>query len=433
MASVSFVLKKGESPATIYARVTGGYIEGETTSTGKRKKLDVIAPTKYKIDPKDWNDAKQRLRNPRNSDNRELNNDLDELERDIRKYYEKSTGNTPITSKWLKSFLLPSVATAEFSGKLTDLIDMYVAEKREARARAAKESKEELNNSYDKKLTTVKNKILAFEKWNKGTLYVKYIDSKTIKDFERYSNECGYSHNTIARDILHIKTLCTYARKKGYDTNAEIEGITSGFTDTNAVYLTPDELNAIRELKGLSERLERTRDWLIISCHTGQRASDFLRFDMGMVQHEKGQPFIHFRQTKTRKPMAIPLHPEVVAIIERNGGNFPKKISSQNYNEALKDLCEVAEINDPVQGSKMIEIGKDKNGDKIFRKVPGTFKKWELITSHTGRRSFATNYYGKMPVELIMSITGHASKDEFLKYIRLGNSDLTKEAAKYFV
>lgn len=432
MSVISFTIKKNENPATIYVRLTGGIIAGQFTKKGLPKKLDIVSATKYRIDPKEWNSEKQRMRNTRNFDNKEINDYLTDIEPEIRRHYEKSIGNTPITSKWLKSFLMPSQGNEVFSGRLADYVDLYIDEKKRERKARGKES-----DSYDKKLTTLKNKIELFESHTGEKVFLKYIDKSFLEQFTSFSTERKYSHNTFARDVLHIKTLCAHARKNGYDVNVYADHLKAGYTVSDSVYLSPSELTTLRNMKGLSERLDNARKWLLISCYCGQRVSDFLKFKKSMISQETDENgellhMITFVQVKTGKRMSIALHPVITEILSGNDWNFPKEVTEQQYNTAIKDLCKDAGFNSPVQGSKMIEVSKDAEGNKIFRKTSATFEKWELVTSHIGRRSFATNHYGKMPTPYIMAITGHATEKEFMKYIKVGSGDLTKIAYKFF-
>ncbi|MBK9671947.1 MAG: tyrosine-type recombinase/integrase [Bacteroidetes bacterium] len=132
------------------------------------------------------------------------------------------------------------------------------------------------------------------------------------------------------------------------------------------------------------------KDWLIISCETGQRVSDFMRFKKEQIRYEGNVPLIEFTQVKTGKKMAIPLSKTVMEILNKRDGEFPRQISYQRYNEYIKDVCKIAKINEKVKSTKT------KTKQKVTRKESGTFEKWELVTSHIGRRSFSTNNYGRI-------------------------------------
>jgi integrase len=123
------------------------------------------------------------------------------------------------------------------------------------------------------------------------------------------------------------------------------------------------------------------------------------------------------------------LHKKVLEILKKRDGKFPYAISDQKYNSYIKTVCEIAEINDVVVGSKKLETKEDSG---IYRKETGTFKKWELVTSHIGRRSFSSNFYGIIPTNYLIYVTGHSTETMFLTYIGKSNKDLAMELTNYF-
>ena len=129
--------------------------------------------------------------------------------------------------------------------------------------------------------------------------------------------------------------------------------------------------------------------------------------------------------------MTIPLHKKVQAVLDKYKGDFPSRISDQRYNDYIKEVCKIAGINEEVQGRKQLNISKDPSVQKIRRKK-GVYPKYELVTSHIGRRSFATNHYGKIPTSYLIYVTGHSSEIMFLNYIGKSNKDMALELTKYF-
>ena len=113
-------------------------------------------------------------------------------------------------------------------------------------------------------------------------------------------------------------------------------------------------------------------------------------------------------------------------ILNKRNGEFPHRISGQRYNEYIKEVCKIALINQLVNGSK----SKTENG--VTRKESGTFEKWELVTSHIGRRSFATNNYGRIPTSLLINVTGHTTEAMFLEYIGKTETEKAIQLAEYF-
>ena len=118
-------------------------------------------------------------------------------------------------------------------------------------------------------------------------------------------------------------------------------------------------------------------------------------------------------------------------MLNKRGGEFPRKISDQKFNEYVKELCKIIGFTEEVEGSVMNNIGDDK--DKKYRKVKGAYPKYMLVSSHIGRRSFATNFYGKIPTPLLMSATGHTTEKQFLEYIKIAEVDSALELAKLYL
>jgi integrase len=131
---------------------------------------------------------------------------------------------------------------------------------------------------------------------------------------------------------------------------------------------------------------------------------------------------IKYRQVKTNQQILSGIYENtpMYRTLKRLGWTFPPKISSQKYNDYLKEIGKLAGLDDVVEGDKIDPNTK--------RKVRGRFKKFELLTSHIGRRSFATNYYGKIPTSDLMVLTGHKSEGMLLKYIRKSGEEKNVEA-----
>jgi len=113
--------------------------------------------------------------------------------------------------------------------------------------------------------------------------------------------------------------------------------------------------------------------------------------------------------------------------MKRYDGGFPRQLSDQKYNDYVKEVVKLAGIDETTYGGvvKIIPgIGK--------RKIMGDYPKYELISSHVGRRSFATNFYGKIRTPWLMNITGHVKESTFLAYIGKTSKDTAVEAAREF-
>lgn len=392
MAAINFFLRGKSSLANIYVRI------GNT-----------MTKTNFVISPDDWSKTKQSPKNLKNAHFKNLDIDLQELRTEILMKYN-ARGNDPIDINWLKKIINPD-AEIQIPQDIISYMDLYLDER-----------KNEITQATKKKLKVVQNKLKRLQKSSMTTFYIKDVNMRFKNTFFEYCQKEGYAENTIYENLKEIKTVCRHAQKKGIVLSKDFDDIRTPQKKAISVFLNFEELKKIEETELKFDYLQNARDWLLISCYTAQRVSDFMRFDKQMIREQEGQKLIEFTQKKTGKTITLPLHPKVLEILEKRKGNFPRQISSQNYNSYIKKVCEIAKIEDLVYGGKMEDS----------RKVLKDYPKHELITSHIGRRSFATNFYGIIPTSLLISATGHSTEQMFLVYIGKSNSDKAMQLSKYF-
>ena len=272
------------------------------------------------------------------------------------------------------------------------------------------------------KLTTIQTKLKEFQNYRKKNILITDVDEIFMNEFIDYYKLNNYAHNTTQREFSFIKTVCKKAKFLGMQVSHQLEGLNIKPKKVDSIYLTPEELELIENTNFEDELLNNVKDWLIISVNCGQRVSDFMRFSTDMIRDEGENKFIEFTQQKTGKLMTVPLHRKILNILNQRNFQFPDKIGHQEYNQLLKKVCEIAGLTYETYGGK--QIG--------HRKVYGEYKKFELVSSHIGRRSFATNNYGQIPTSYLIYITGHKTEDMFLNYIGKSNKDIAVEIAKYF-
>lgn len=391
------------------------------------------AKTKFEVEKHYWS-KQHKLQRVKDIDvlNRqtEVNNELTK----ISNYILTSFNSIPelevldvVNKQWLQTqidnfYSPPKTKEEQEKAKIpTDLIgyiDFYVADR-----------KNEVTKSTLAKVGVNKNLLIKFKKDKKHSLSIKDVNNQFKIDFETYCLGKGYAPNTIARSLRFIKTLCRHAQNNGLEVSYQLNNIKPKYEKTESIYLTFEELEQIEKTSDLPEYLENAKDWLIISCYLGQRVSDFLNFTSDMIRYEDGNPLLEFTQKKTGKLMTIPVHHKAIEILNKRNGQFPRQISDVNYNLYIKEVCERAGLTQKVKGSKKVETAPN---SKQYRKETGMYPKWELVTSHIGRRSFATNFYGKIPTTYLIYITGHSTETMFLAYIGKSNKDLAKEVFSYF-
>ena len=401
MATIKFFIQGSTNPSGIYIRVREGRF------------IDAKAKTKYAINPKDWSDSKGQPRNLKDETFKKLHQDLSELKDALLTHYNESVKTTAINTQWLKQFISPPAMVDAIPTKLVDYFTYYCLHK-----------KSNLAPSTYCKLNVIKHLLERFQKEKRTEYLIKDVHADFKLDFEAYCKKMNYAPNTIHRAIKFIKTICFHARANGIDTHFQMDKLSGKSEKGQILYLSPAEIKKIQEAKLELDYLSNARDWLIISCETGQRVSDFMRFSKAQIRYEENVPLLEFTQVKTGKIMAVPLSKVVLGILEKRGGAFPRSISDQKYNEYIKTVCRIAGLAEKVRGNKFDKETK--------RKSTGLFPKYELITSHIGRRSFATNYYGIIPTSLLISVTGHSTETMFLEYIGKTVTEKAILLAKYF-
>lgn len=347
MASIKLLLQSKHNPAVIYIRFRDG------------RNTDIKAKTNFLIDPLNWDDVEQRPTKKalKDIDYANLDTDLQDLKNDLLKEYNKIKGTVAIDLNWLNDFINPPQQEEKLPEKLIDYLDKYTEYK-----------KREVKESTLKKCGVIKQLLLRYETERELTLYIKNINLHFKNDFENYCFSKGYALNTIARAVRFIKTICNHAKANGVETHYQLDGVKAKYIKVDNIYLNETEIQQIENITPdkLTEGLENDRDWLLISCYCGQRISDFLRFNKSMIRHEKNKsgivkPLIEFTQVKTGKIMTIPLHYKIMEILNKYDGNFPRKISDQKYNDNIKIVCQLAEINNPTHGVKFDAVTKTKS------------------------------------------------------------------------
>lgn len=326
------------------------------------------------------------------------------------------------TKEWFKEivnkYYNPLEIPINIPDRLLDYFEYYL------------DTNKHIKDGTKRKINVIKNRI-------KKNLFPSNILLTDIDDNFRnqvYKSLNNYAPNTIEYTLKEIKMICLHAQKKGYHISKDVEQWALKYKQPIIVYLNEEEIEKIKKLNKLSEDLETAKDWLIISCYTGQRISDFMRFKKDMIRSHinasgKIIKLIEFNQIKTGAAIALPLHNEVVNILNKRNGEFPPRMLDQLYNELIKTVCKKAGIIQRIKGSKKLETF---NGSKTYRKIDDEFPKYQLVTSHIGRRSFATNNFGKIPTPLIMAATGHKKEEMFLRYIGKTQTDQAISLAEYF-
>jgi len=239
--------------------------------------------------------------------------------------------------------------------------------------------------------------------------FIKYLQN--VKREIKETIVTGYTPNTIGRHIKQIKVFMSYANDKGYTTNQGFKHRKFRKLEETAdtIYLNDKDLLTLYNLD-LSENMkyDRVRDLFLIGCYTGLRFSDLSQLTPDKFIKDGTQ--LKVKTIKTGETVIIPLHWTIKEILTKYNGGTPRPISNQKMNEYLKELCNIKHFQENVI------LNKTEGGLSYEQKK----QKWELVTVHTARRSFATNMFlAEVPAISIMKITGHRTEKAFMKYIKI--------------
>jgi hypothetical protein len=402
MATIKFFIQSRKSPAGIYVRLREG------------RQIDAKAKTKFIVRVDDWSQKKGRPVHLKSESLKKLKSDLDRFSIELQDHYNRHVQKSDINSQWLKDFIHPPITEEAIPDKLVDYFDLYISRKNH-----------NIDEDSIRKYSNVRDILKEYQRYSKKVLLVKDVNENFRSKFIDYALDVKqYQKGTVSRMIKFIKTVCYHAERNQVEVSPELRGLTPLKEEKGTViYLSLDEIEMIESVYLKQDRLINARDWLIISIETGQRISDFMNFTKDKIRNEKGKLLLEFTQIKTGTNISLPLSKKIRSILERHHGDFPPRFNESDYNELIKEVCQIAGLTKEISGSKL--------DGQLNRKVQGKYKKFELVSSHIGRRSFATNNFGRVPTAVLMSITGHKNESTFLKYIGKTTTEMSHLMAQY--
>lgn len=272
---------------------------------------------------------------------------------------------------------------------------------------------------------TLKSVLKEFEQFKHFQITFDKIDFEFFTDFINFlEKKKSYRRNTIQTIVRTFKTLLRESLENGYHSNTKFTSSKFSAPSENVTtqYLNEHELDELSQLDlSNNSRLEKVRDIFLVSCYTGLRFSDLQQVTIKNIITDHLYPsdkYLTIKQVKTGDPVTIPVDKRLMLILEKYDFILPSPISNQKTNQFLKEICQKLTCL-----NQNTEIEFTKGGLKVTKVYP----KYELISTHTARRSFATNAYlsGQQPRN-IMAVTGHKSETSFYKYIRVTPMEMAR-------
>jgi integrase len=241
--------------------------------------------------------------------------------------------------------------------------------------------------------------------------------------FMEYLYSEGLVDSTTGKIIQLVKVFLSRSFDEDKHTNLNFRkaSFKALYTDSDEICLSETEILKIYNLTlddqtGLhKELLQDAKLLFVLNCFVGLRIRDLIKLGPHHVKNIPGGQAIAITTTKTTQDVLIPLHKTASEIYEKHASTlFSKKFHLGEYNERLRELGELAGLNDLVQDRVTVK------GETTFNFVP----KFKKLSAHCARRSFATYCYGlKIPTRTIMQVTGHKTESSFFRYVKINNEE----------
>lgn len=366
--------------------------------------------TKIKIDRSEWNLKTQRPKARRGhigEANRKITHELNEYQKvfdDLKRYYKES-----LTKEIVKKTFDEHFQLAQVTKRLTysDYFQIYIQQK--------KDSQSVKKDSWQK-YTRLHTAILQIQKKKNKVFYLSDFDSAFFNDLIAYfRKEKNISDNTLQRKLGFFKSFLNWCVKNGYTVNAAFKDVKIKKRETSHISLSLSDLETLESLD-LDPVKDYYRDLFLIGCYSGQRFSDYKRFNKKFVVGNN----IEIRAKKTGQFSYIPLTRKLKALLDKYDWELPT-ISSQKFNDHIHEICRIAGFTEIVTRDRF--FGNRKDTEEIPR--------YKLIASHTARRTFITLSEQKgVSHSLIMKVTGIKSLKTLENYIRVDKDRLSEAIIK---
>lgn len=280
------------------------------------------------------------------------------------------------------------------------------------------------HSTYEK-FAAVKNHLSNFREG----LNFDFFDEKGLNDYVAYLREVKEMRNsTIGKQLAFLKWFLRWAFKQGVHQNNAYDTYKPKLKSTQKkiIFLTWDELTKLREFEipANKQALERVRDVFLFQCFTGLRYSDVFNLRRSDVKGEH----IEVTTVKTSDSLIIELNNHSKAILDKykevtfEGDKVLPVITNQKMNDYLKELAELAGIDEPVRQTYY------RGNDRIDEVTP----KYALLGTHAGRRTFICNALALgIPPQVVMKWTGHSDYKAMKPYIDIADDIKANAMSKF--
>ena len=280
------------------------------------------------------------------------------------------------------------------------------------------------DSTYEK-FAAVKNHLMNF----RTELTFDFFDEKGLNDYVTYLRDVKEMRNsTIGKQLSFLKWFLRWAFKKGLHQNNAYDSYKPKLKSTQKkiIFLTWEELNKLREFEipAAKQALDRVRDVFLFQCFTGLRYSDVFNLRRSDIKGDH----IEVTTVKTSDSLIIELNKHSKAILDKykdvafEDDKVLPVITNQKMNDYLKELAELAGIDEPVRQTYY------RGNERIDEVTP----KYTLLGTHAGRRTFICNALALgIPPQVVMKWTGHSDYKAMKPYIDIADDIKANAMSKF--
>ena len=280
------------------------------------------------------------------------------------------------------------------------------------------------DSTYEK-FAAVKNHLMNF----RDGLTFDFFEEKGLNDYVTYLRDVKEMRNsTIGKQLSFLKWFLRWAFKKGVHQNNAYDSYKPKLKSTQKkiIFLTWEELNKLREFEipAAKQALDRVRDVFLFQCFTGLRYSDVFNLRRSDIKGDH----IEVTTVKTSDSLIIELNNHSKAILDKykdvvfEDDKVLPVITNQKMNDYLKELAELAGIDEPVRQTYY------RGNERIDEVTP----KYVLLGTHAGRRTFICNALALgIPPQVVMKWTGHSDYKAMKPYIDIADDIKANAMSKF--
>lgn len=280
------------------------------------------------------------------------------------------------------------------------------------------------DSTYEK-FAAVKNHLMNF----RDGLTFDFFDEKGLNDYVTYLRDVKEMRNsTIGKQLSLLKWFLRWAFKKVVHQKNAYDSYKPKLKSTQKkiIFLPWEELNKLREFEipAAKQALDRVRDVFLFQCFTGLRYSDVFNLRRSDIKGDH----IEVTTVRTSDSLIIELNNHSKAILDKykdvafEDDKVLPVITNQKMNDYLKELAELAGIDEPVRQTYY------RGNERIDEVTP----KYALLGTHAGRRTFICNALALgIPPQVVMKWTGHSDYKAMKPYIDIADDIKANAMSKF--